>query len=56
MCTQKLDADEIENFKWMIEHDYKATLEIDNLPSIYNEPSDDFSGIHIGFPIGILSY
>ena len=37
VCTTEWSDSDVENFKWMIQHDYTVNFNIDNLPGIYNK-------------------
>jgi len=54
LCRMDLNAQDIENFAWMIDHEYYANLVIDNLPARFewkNDPNGQKMS-RTGFPIG----
>lgn len=52
LCPQSLKQSDIDNFEWMIEHDYKVNMMIDNIPAIYKDENGTYN---VGFPIGYKS-
>ncbi len=37
ICSRTLDRPDVNNFIWMMEHNYTVNMEIDNLPAILNK-------------------
>lgn len=60
LCVQKLDDEDIDRFKWMIENQYQASWVLDSLPAgeiiVDQERKTMFrkyqDGFHIGFQLG----
>jgi transmembrane 9 superfamily protein 2/4 len=55
LCESANDRQDLDNFKWMIDNEYKASWMLDDLPSGYRLTTthkEKFSEYQSGFPIG----
>ena len=50
LCHRILSEEQVDEFQWAIDHDYKINFIIDNLPGVYIANN----ATSVGFPIGYL--